>query len=100
MDAEKERQFWRRFHQKTIAYHVSPPARPWYRRYAEGYISARPGLRLVAHTPDRVSKYIDDLGRHGRLRDWPFRQAVKALKILFCERKHTGLNREFTECRG
>jgi hypothetical protein len=68
MDAEKERQFWRRFHQKTITYHVPLPARPWYQRYAEHYISAHPGLRLVAHTPDMVSKYIDDLGRHGQLR--------------------------------
>ncbi len=74
MDAEKERQFWRRFHQKTIAYHVPPPARPWYRRHAEHYISTHPGLRLAAHTPDTISKYLDDLGRHGHLRDWQLRQ--------------------------
>jgi len=43
MDAEKERQLWRRFHQKTITYHVPLPARPWYQRYAERYISAHPG---------------------------------------------------------
>ncbi len=95
MDAEKERQFWRKFHQKTIAYHVPSPARPWYRRHAERYISAHSGLRLAAHSPDTVSSYLDDLGRQGHLRDWQFRQAVEALKILFCEMVKVPWARDF-----
>jgi len=82
MDAEKERLFWQRFHQKTIACHVPPPERPWYRRHAERYITAHSELRLAAHTPDTVSKYIDDLGRHGQLRDGQFQQAVEALSTI------------------
>ena len=95
MDAEKERQFWRRFHQKTIAYHVPPPARPWYQRHVEHYISAHPELRLAAHSSDTVSSYLDDLGRQGKLRDWQFRQAVEALKILFCEMVKVPWARDF-----
>jgi len=95
MDAEKERLFWRRFHQKTIAYHVPPVARPWYRRHAERYISAHSGLRLASHTSEMLSTYLDDLGRQGELRDWQFRQSVEALKILFFEMVKVHWARDF-----
>ena len=74
MDAEKERLFWRRFHQKTIDYLVPSVARPWYRRHAERYISAHSGLRFASHTSETLSTYLDVLGRQDELRDWQFRE--------------------------
>jgi len=75
--------FWDKFIDKTKAYNINDKARRWYVRHAEAYIKAHPDSRLMTHTADMVTAYINEKGRHPHIKDWQFKQVIYALKILF-----------------
>ncbi|EGV33849.1 integron integrase [Thiorhodococcus drewsii AZ1] len=52
-------------------------------RRAEQYIAAFPDRKLVEQTPADVEQYLANLGKKTELKDWQFRQAVDAIRILF-----------------
>lgn len=95
MQKEKVTRFWDNYVQKTKQYTVSTKSVHWYVKHVERYIKAHPGLRLVHHTQQNLTQYLEDLGRTGRLADWQFRQAVDALRILFVDLVHAPWAAEF-----
>ncbi|WP_280818886.1 integron integrase [Thiorhodococcus minor] len=52
-------------------------------RRAEQYIAAFPDRKLAEQSPADVDNYLAELGRDTQLKDWQFRQAVDAIRILF-----------------
>ena len=74
--------FWDKYLALLRRYGIAPRAVRWYVRRAEIYIESVPGRRLTEHRPADVYIYLAELGRLGRLEDWPFRQAVDAIQKL------------------
>jgi len=60
---------------------------------AEQHIAAFPDRKLVEQTPADVEQYLADLGKKTELKDWQFRQAVDAIRILFELAGSNGLDR-------
>ena len=85
MQKDKVSRFWEKYVEKTKIYHVPANAVRWYVKHVERYIKAHADLRLAQHTTQNINDYLDDLGRTARLSDWQFKQAIKALKILFID---------------
>lgn len=59
--------------------------RQWYVRHAQVYIAVHPDRRLASHSAADLDKYLQDKGRSAALKDWQFRQIVRALQVLFVE---------------
>jgi hypothetical protein len=80
---EKLRSFWDRYVKKLNESGVKPPFDRWMVIRAEQYIAAHPDRRAAEHKPADFDAYRTELARHSRLKPWPFRQAVGALRMLF-----------------
>jgi integron integrase len=85
METDSIERFWDNYINKTKTYKVPDKSIRWYVRRAEEYIKANSSLRLAQHSATDVEKYLQNLGRNGRVSDWQFRQAVEALRILFVD---------------
>ena len=64
---------------------IKPAQHRWYVRRIEQYISHYADQKLVTHTAEQVTSYLQMLGRQRSLQDWQFVQAVRALRTLFCK---------------
>jgi integron integrase len=80
---DKVRSFWDRYVQKLHESSVKPPFDRWMVVRAEQYIAAHPDRRLADQSPADVDAYLTELGRKPDLKDWQFRQAVDAIRMLF-----------------
>ena len=80
---EKIRSFWDRYIKSVHESGVKEPYDRWMVVRAEHYLAAHPDRRLAEQTPANVDAYLADLGRHPGLKDWQFRQAVDAIRMLF-----------------
>jgi len=85
MTEESISRFWEKYIEKTSANRVSTAAGHWYVKHVERYLKAHENIRLVNHSVELLTSYLDDLGRKGRLKDWQFSQVVDALRILFTD---------------
>lgn len=81
--ARKAPKFWARYISPTQTQSVKPPADRWHVRHAEPLVKAFPDLELSGHTPESVSDYLEIAGRGPARKDWPFRQTVVVIRILF-----------------
>ena len=77
--------FWRKYLSLLESHGVPERARPWYRRRVEEYLEAHSGAPVRSHGREQVKDYLQVLGRNTALEDWQYRQAVDALRILFCD---------------
>lgn len=77
--------FWRNYLNILEKNHVSPAARPYYRRWCEDYIRSHADVRLREQTPADVETYLSAKGRQTNLQSWQFRQLADALRLLFGE---------------
>ncbi len=82
---ESVERFWDRF--IAIVHHnkVKEPFDRWYVIRAEEYIRFYDGKRLQQHSRQDVEDWLHVLGRRDDLKDWQFKQAVHAIRILFCQ---------------
>ncbi len=80
---EKVQSFWNLYIEKLHESGVKPPFDRWTVRRAEQYIAAHPDRRLADQSPADVDAYLTELGRQAGLKDWQFRQAVDAIRMLF-----------------
>jgi integron integrase len=80
---DKVRSFWDRYVGKLHESGIKPPFDRWTVGRAEEYIAAHPERRLEEQTPADVDAYLSHLGRQAGLKDWQFRQAVDAIRLLF-----------------
>ncbi|MCP4408751.1 MAG: integron integrase, partial [Gammaproteobacteria bacterium] len=77
--------FWERY--INILHHqgITEPSDRWYLLRAQAYIDAYPEARLKTHQASGLTKYLNALGRTSGLKDWQFRQAIDAIRILLVE---------------
>lgn len=75
--------FWDRYIEEALRQGVEETVIRWYVSRAEAYVTAIPDKRLTSHTAADVERYLEQVGRLGRLEDWQFRQMVDAIQILF-----------------
>ncbi|MDH5446989.1 MAG: integron integrase [Gammaproteobacteria bacterium] len=75
--------FWENYINISKSYGVKQSALRWYVRHAEDYIKAHKDTRLSLHTPQILEVYLRDKGREKYLKDWQYKQAIDALRILF-----------------
>lgn len=75
--------FWDRYVALVERFSRSPKSARWYVLRIEQYIRMNPGKALEAHEAADVERWLRALGDSGRLRDWQFEHAVRALEILF-----------------
>lgn len=75
--------FWQRYLSLCRQFRVPNSALPWYRRYIEQMIAAKPDLRLRQYSADDMSRWLEHLAREPFLSDWRRRQAVDAFRLLF-----------------
>jgi len=47
------------------------------------YTQAYPDQKLLTHTPELVTRFLEDEGRNTQLKDWQFMQTVDAIQKLF-----------------
>jgi hypothetical protein len=80
---EKVRSFWDRYIKKVHESGTQPPFDRWMVKRAEQYIASFPGRKLAALEAGDVDRYLADLGKQAALKDWQFRQAIDAIRILF-----------------
>ena len=80
---EKVRSFWDRYIKSVHESGVKEPFDRWMVVRAEHYLAAHPDRRLAEQTPADVDAYLADLGRNAGLKDWQFRQAIDAIRMLF-----------------
>jgi integron integrase len=80
---DRERRFWDRYLKVLHSHGVKPPFDRWHVLRAEQFIKAFPARRLGELGPDEVSRYLEEAGRKGDLKDWQYRQLVVATRILF-----------------
>ncbi len=76
--------FWRQYAEVLRTFKVPSKSLPWYRRHIEGFITDHPHLRLRAHTPESIAKWLESVGRSPQISDWQFRQKGHAVKLLIC----------------
>ena len=76
--------FWDRYINTLAKQRITEKSRRWYVKRVEQYIQCFPDERLHSHTQQHVSRFFTQIGREGKLSDWQFRQAVDAIRILFC----------------
>ena len=77
--------FWENYIEILVTQGVKDTVRRWHVKRVEQYIAYYPDERLASHTPQHVTKFFKELGRNSRLKDWQIRQAVDAIRILFCD---------------
>ena len=77
--------FWEKYIEILVNQGVKDTVRRWHVKRVEQYIAYYPDERLASHTPQHVTKFFKELGRNSRLKDWQIRQAVDAIRILFCD---------------
>ncbi len=80
---DKTASFWGKYIKYIHNQGINSPFDRWYVVRAEQYIRAFSDRRLAEHTPDDVNGYLTRLGRKDGMKDWQFRQAVDAIRILF-----------------
>ncbi len=79
------RQFWDKYIILLGKQAIKPAQQRWFVRRAEEYIAHHSEHKLATHSPKQVTQYLHVLGRQERLKDWQFIQAVRAIRILFCD---------------
>ena len=77
--------FWERYIKFLQHQSITKSSDRWYVLRAQAYIGAHPGTRLKDHQASDLTKYLNALGRTSGLKDWQFRQAVDAIRILLVE---------------
>jgi integron integrase len=77
--------FWEHYVEILQQQGVTKPFDRWYMIRAQGYIDAHPDLRLKQHRASDLTAYLNALGRKSGLKDWQFRQAVDAIRILLVD---------------
>ena len=77
--------FWDSYLEVLINHGIKSTSTRWYVKRVEQYIAFYPEERLARHAPQHVTGFFTGLGRNSKLKDWQFRQAVDAIRILFCE---------------
>lgn len=83
MDDQAVTRFWDNYIEQLKRYGIAPKLLRWHVRHAEQYIQAHPRHRLAAHSAVDVERFLQEKGRNVQLKDWQFRQIVKALQVLF-----------------
>ena len=77
--------FWERYIKITQKQSITKPFERWYVLRAQAYIDVPPGMRLKEHQASDLTNYLKALGRTSGLKDWQFRQAIDAIRILLVE---------------
>ena len=77
--------FWERYIEIIQNQGVTKPYDRWYVIRAQAYVDAHPGLRLKEHQVSDLTDYLNALGRKSGMKDWQFRQAVDAIRILLVD---------------
>ena len=77
--------FWERYIEIIQNQGITKPFDRWYVIRAQAYIDVRPDLRLKAHQASDLTDYLNALGRKSGMKDWQFRQAVEAIRILLVD---------------
>jgi len=80
---ENIRRFWDNYLILLRKREVKTSGERWSVFQSEQYINAYPDLRLTLHSPENITRYLKQLGQNPSIADWPFRQAVHAIQILF-----------------
>lgn len=75
--------FWDRYIEYIRKNGIKPSVCRWYVIRAEQYIKAYPQKEITEHVPDDVDRYLGELGRIDRIKDWQFRQTVDAIQNIF-----------------
>ena len=83
MDQGSIKYFWEKYSIQLNKNRVPSKQVRWYIKRVEEFIKHNPDLRLAQHTEETLNDYFEQLSRNFRIVDWQFKQAVKALKILF-----------------
>ncbi len=83
-DSATER-FWDRYIEFVQKQGVKGGACRWYIKRVKQYTQAYPDQKLLAHTPELVTRFLDDEGRNTKQKDWQFMQTetVDAIQKLF-----------------
>lgn len=74
--------FWDRYLDLLNKRGVKPKVARWYVRRAEAFVKSLEGRKLRDLDATEVNRYLEELGRKGRIKDWQFRQAVDAIRNL------------------
>jgi len=77
--------FWHNYLSILEKSNIPKSAKKWYRKHAQMYIEAHADIRLSAHSPSTVDKYLNAKGRQIDIAEWQFRQIADALRLLFCK---------------
>ncbi|MCP4408792.1 MAG: hypothetical protein GY807_13710 [Gammaproteobacteria bacterium] len=77
--------FWARYVEILKHQEVAKHFQRWYVIRAQAYIDAHPDLRLKQHRTSDLTQYLNVLGQKSGLKDWQFKQAVDAIRILLVE---------------
>lgn len=83
-EREAVSRFWDKYINILAKHGVNDKERRWYVKRVEQYIQYYPDERLRSQNKKHVNEFLSNLGREGHLTDWQFRQAVDAIRILFC----------------
>ncbi len=83
VDTDLKERFWDKYIAYLLGNGVKKNSSRWYVIRVEQYIKYYTEKRLVSHTPEDVTRYLEEQGRIGGINDWQFRQIVDALKNLF-----------------
>jgi len=76
-------QFWTQYLQVLQRFRIPEKSRPWYRKHVEGFLDDNREVRLREHTPETLSRWLEQLGRNPAIEEWQFRQKVDALRLLY-----------------
>lgn len=76
--------FWSNYEHIAQLFRVPEKVIPWYRRHIESFLQDFPDIRLRDQNPKTVTAWLENLGRHGEIEEWQYRQKVDALRLLFC----------------
>ena len=83
MTDEKIARFWDKFIFQLKRCGIKDSTVRWYVIHAERYIKAHSNLRLSEHSRETMEDYLQEMARQPRLKDWQYKQIIKALQVLF-----------------
>jgi len=80
-----EREFWEKYAQSVVRRGIAGRSAEWHIRHAQRFAYSLDGKRLRDVDAGQVDRYLDELGRSDRAVSWQMKQAVSALRVLFCD---------------
>jgi len=74
--------FWGKYIENLRKRKVKEGAQRWYVKRSEDFIKAAQGRKLLDHSAEDISRYLEQQGRKQGLQGWQFLQIVDAIQIL------------------